>query len=160
MAGHPKDRLGSHTDSALLAQAGRVRLMPPLDRAVFYADDEGAVAAARLVSTGQGFMRLDDLLQQSVEGRELWRALTVQNRQWASKEEVWWELSWRLARAAKGVVNVFGPARFVEDRPLAEYRHRHTTAAHANTVFEKVELPELEQNPRVTEIYFNGRLLS
>ena len=61
-----------------------------------------------------------------------------------------------MARAARGVVNVFGPARLIEDRPLSEFKHKHTTGAYANTIFEKVELPELEQNPNVTAIYYNG----
>lgn len=58
---------------------------------------------------------------------------------------------------SKGHVHVFGPARLIEDRPLSEYRHKYVTGAYANTVFEKVELPELEQNPSVTGITYNGR---
>lgn len=61
-----------------------------------------------------------------------------------------------MARAAKGVVNIFGPARLVEDRALSEFKHKYFTGAYANTVFEKVELPELEQNPNVTAIFYNG----
>jgi hypothetical protein len=102
-------------------------------------------------------MRLDELLQQTPDGRALWRKLTRAGPPWSSQEEVWWQLSWRMARAAKGVVNVFGPTRLIEDRPLSQFKHKYTTGAYANTVFEKVELPELEQNPNVTTIYYNGK---
>jgi hypothetical protein len=54
-------------------------------------------------------------------------------------------------------VNVFGPARLIEDRPLEEFRHKYSTGSFANTVFEKIELPELEVNPQVTAIYYNGQ---
>lgn len=157
MAGHPKDRQRSATDVSLLLRASTVRLFPPLDRAVFYAENDGARTAAQFVSQGNGFTRLDELLQQSAEGRAIWQALTKAGNPWSSTQEVWWELSWRLARAARGVVNVFGPARLIEDRPLSEFKHKYTTGAYANTIFEKVELPELEQNPNVTAIYYNGK---
>lgn len=160
MAGHPKDRKRLTTDAALMESASSIALRPPIDRAVFYADDEGARQAEEFVNQGGGFMRLNELLQQTHLGRDLWSKLCDRGRPWSSKEEVWWELSWRLARAAKGVVNVFGPARLVEDRSLEEFKHKYTTGAYGNTVFEKVELPELEQNPRVTTIYYNGRLFS
>lgn len=62
-----------------------------------------------------------------------------------------------MARNAKGVVNVFGPQRLIEDRPLSEFKHKYATGSYANTVFEKVELPELEANPNVTKVIYNGQ---
>ena len=82
MAGHPKDRKRFVTNADLLRRASTVRLFPPLDRAVFYAEDDGARAAAQFVSQGKGFARLDELLQQSVEGRALWQALTKAGHPW------------------------------------------------------------------------------
>jgi hypothetical protein len=124
---------------------------------VFYAEDEGALLAASFVGSNLGYQRLDELLQINADGKALWQALTAKGRPWSDLEEVWWELSWRLARAAKGTVNVFGPRRLVADRPLSEFRHKYVTGAYANSVFEKVELPELEQNPNVTAILYNGQ---
>jgi len=157
MAGHPKDRKRFTTDRTLLEAASTVVLRPIPDRTVFYAEDEGASLAAKFVAANPGHQRLDELLQLSLEGKALWQALVGGGRPWSDVEEVWWELSWRLARSAKGHVNVFGPARLIEDRPLSEYRHKYVTGAYAHTVFEKVELPELEQNPAVTGISYNGR---
>ena len=157
MAGHPKDRKRFTTDRALLERASRVPLMPSPDRAVFYAEDEGALLAASFVASNPGYQRLDELLQSSPHGKALWQALTATGRPWSDVEEVWWELSWRLARVAKGAVNVFGPRRLAEGRPLSEFRHKYVTGAYAYSVLEKVELPELEQNPGVTSILYNGR---
>jgi hypothetical protein len=141
----------------LLELASWVPLAPPPDRAVFYAEDDGAQRAAAFVARDRRYMRLDDLLPQSESGAALWAALRAQGRPWADVEEVWWQLSWRLARAAKGVVNVFGPERLVRDGDVEEHRHRHATNKYVNTVFEKVELPELDANPDVTQILYNGR---
>lgn len=157
MAGHPKDRKRFTSDRALLQRASTVILRPTPDMAVFYAEDEGALLAAKFVAANPGHQRLDELLQLSTGGKALWQSLVGGSRPWSDVEEVWWELSWRFARAAKGHVNVFGPARLIEDRPLSEYRHKYVTGAYAHTVFEKVELPELEQNPAVTGISYNGR---
>jgi len=156
MAGHPKDRARFDTNSDLLNAASRVTLRPAPDRAVFYADDEGAAQAARFVAANPGFQRLDELLAITLEGRALWPAIDPKRNPWPQIEEVWWELSWRLARAAGGTVQVFGPRRLTEDRPLSEFRHKYATGAFGNTTFEKVELPELEQNPNVTSIFYNG----
>lgn len=157
MAGNPRNRKRFSTDRRLLDLASNVPLRPAPDRAVFYAEDEGASLAAKFIAANPAYTRLDELLQASSDGRRLWSALTAKGRPWSDVEEVWWELSWRLARAAKGHVHVFGPARLVEDRSLSEFRHKYTTGAYANSVFEKVELPELEQNPAVTRITYNGQ---
>lgn len=157
MASNPKYRRRLTTDPTLLNAASSVPLFPPTDRVVLYAEDEGTRRAAAFVAKNPNYVRLDELLQQSKDGRTLWQALTASGRAWSDIEEVWWELSWRLARAAKGAVNVFGPARLVENRPLEEFRHKYSTGSFANTVFEKVELPELEANPQVTAIFYNGR---
>ena len=124
---------------------------------VFYAEDEGARLAAQFVKGNPDHTRLNELLQTTPQGRKLWASLNARARPWSDLEEVWWELSWRLARNAKGVVNVFGPRRLIADSPLAEYKHKYTTGSYANTVFEKVELPELEANPAVTRILYNGQ---
>lgn len=157
MAGHPKNRMRFNTNAGLLQQASTVRLFPPLDCCVFYAEDDGAKLASAFIIFNPRHTRLDDLLQQTQEGQALWLALTANGNPWSTLEEVWWELSWRLARAAKGTVNVFGPARLIRDRPLSEFRHKYSTGSYANSVFEKVELPELEANPHVTSIFYNGK---
>jgi len=71
MASHPKDRKRFTTEPALLKLATTVRLIPQVDRAVFYAEDDGARAAADFVSPGRGFTRLDELLQKTPEGQSL-----------------------------------------------------------------------------------------
>ncbi len=156
MAGHPKDRMRFTTDVHLLNEASAVPLVPPVDRTVFYAEDEGAKLALAFVTANPGFMRLDDLIPRTPRGSILWSILVAKGKPWSNTEEIWWELSWRLARAAKGVVNVFGPRRLIEDRPLSEFAHKYVCGAYANTVFEKVELPELEANLNVTAIFYNG----
>ena len=152
------------TDADLLRLAQTIPLKPARDRAVFYAEDFGARLAAAFVAANPGFERLDELIPHTFFGAILWARLVWANRPWSEKEEVWWELSRRLAQAASGTVNVFGPARLVEDRPLSEFKHAYTVIvagrprpAYASTVFEKVELPELEQNEAVTAIYYNGQ---
>ncbi len=157
MAGNPITRKRFTTNPSLLKLASVVPLNPEKDRAVFYADDFGARLAERFVQSNPGFTRLNELLDQTPVGRGLWSELTKGGSPWNHIEEVWWELSWRLARAAQGTVNVFGPTRFVRNEPPSAFRHRYSTGSYANTVFEKVELPELESNPRVTQILFNGQ---
>jgi hypothetical protein len=157
MAGHPIHRKQFETDPALLKLAIEVPLYPKKDRAVFYADEFGARLAALFIKRNSEFTRLDELLKQTQQGRDLWSKLTSGGTPWSKKEEVWWELSWRLARVAEGTVRVFGPTRFVRNEPISSFRHKYSTGSFANTVFEKVELPELEANPRVTEILFNGK---
>jgi hypothetical protein len=151
------------TDRQLLWLAKHVRLSPVAHMTVFYAEDEGVRRATEFVRANAGYTRLDELLAQTLEGRMLWSALSQTARPWSDKEEVWWELSHRLANAAVGVVHVFGPLRLVEDRPIEAFKHKHKVvsrgrerAAYANTVFEKVEWPELEQNDNVTTVYYNG----
>jgi len=157
MAGSPQSRKRFTTDKNLLKLATSVPLRAPRDRVVLYAEDVGTVAAAAFVKANAGYARLDELLQATPAGRQLWDALVPLRRSWSDVEEIWWELSWRLARSASGIVNVFGPARLVSDRPLSEFRHKYSTGCYANTVFEKVELPELEANPNVTRILYNGK---
>jgi hypothetical protein len=160
MAGSPQYRVHFSTDPQLLKAASAVSLRPAKDKAVFYADDEGAKLANEFIVKNPGYTRLDELLKKTSDGRKLWEALTKHQRPWSEKEEVWWELSWRLAREAQGVVNVFGPKRLVEDRPLSDFKHKYSTGSYANTVFEKVELPELEANPNVSNILYNGQPFS
>jgi hypothetical protein len=155
MAGEPKDRIRSTIDMRLFNAASAIPLHPPPDRAMFYAEGQGANLAASFVGRHPDYVRLDDLLNLTPQGRSLWDELKVFRGEWSKIEKVWWQLSWKLARSAIGVVNIFGPPRFVEDRPLSEFKHKYSTGHYANTVLEIVELPELEANPRVTEIYFN-----
>ncbi len=151
------------TDAELIATANVVTLTPERDRAVFYCEDEGKRLAADFVARHAGHTRLDELLQQTQQGRRLWASL-VAPRPWSDNEEVWWVLSRRLAAAAAGVVHAFGPARLTHDVPVQAHRHAYPVRAadgtlrntYANTVFEKVEWPELEQNPAVTVVYYNG----
>jgi hypothetical protein len=144
-------------ERSLLELASLVPLAPPRDRAVFYAEDDGKRLAEAFVARDRSYMRLDDLLQETRSGAELWAALNVRGRPWSDVEEVWWQLSWRLARAAKGVVHVFGPERLVQDADVEAHRHRHAKRKFANTVFEKVELVELQDNADVTRIVYNGQ---
>jgi hypothetical protein len=160
MAGSPSTRVRFTTDKSLLASASSVALKPPFGKTVFFAEDEGAAMSAAFVEKNPGYVRLPEILKMTSEGRTLWTALVAHGRPWSDEEEVWWELSWRLARAARGIVNVFGPARLVQDRPLSEFKHKYVTGSYANTVFEKVELPELEANPNVDAIFYNGRPFS
>ena len=147
------------TDEKLLKLARSVPIAPVRDKAVFYCEDEGTERASAFIAANPSYTRLDELLLQSYDGMRLFNALTRTKRRWSDKEEVWWALSHRLANAASGVVHVFGPARLVEDRPLSEFLHKHTARpTYANTVFEKVEWPELEQNPKVTCVYYNGSI--
>jgi hypothetical protein len=160
MAGHPIDRKRFQTDPVLLKLASQVPLYPKKDRAVFYADDFGARLASSFVKKHPEFTRLDELLGMTPEGRDLWAKIIrpkLIGKEWSNIEEVWWELSWRLARAAEGIVNVFGPTRLTRNEPISSARHKYSTGSYANTVFEKVELPEMEANPRVTQILYNGQ---
>lgn len=161
MAGHPQHRRRFNTDLSLLKTAASVPLVAPIDRTVLYGEDIGARRAAAFVQSHPSYMRLDDLLQQTQAGKALLAALLSRQRtdRWNEVEEVWWELSWRLARGAKGVVHIFGPDRFMRDQPLSSFKHKYTTGAYANSVLEKVELPELEANLAVTDVYFNGKRL-
>jgi len=161
MAGQPQHRRRFTTDLALLKAAETVALVPAVDRTVLYGEDVGARRAAAFVKSNPGHMRLDELLLQTQPGKGLLAALLERQRQgrWTEVEEVWWELSWRLARAAQGAVHIFGPDRFMRDQPLSSFKHKYSTGTYANSVLEKVELPELEANPAVTEIYFNGKRL-
>lgn len=160
MAGHPIDRKRFQTDPSLLKLACKVPLQPRKDHAVFYAEDFGARLASSFVKQNPAFTRLDELLAMTVEGRDLWSMLTrakLFGKEWNNIEEVWWELSWRLARAAEGTVHIFGPTRLTRNEPISSARHKYATGSFAHTVFEKVELPELEANPRVTRILYNGQ---
>jgi hypothetical protein len=142
------------TDKALLMRAQQVPLAPLRDRAIFYHGDEGRRQAEHFVRQHVGHTRLDELLKQSVSGVELLRVLGAPP--WAEKEEVWWELSRKLARAASGDVHCFGPERLSRTQPVATHQSGFTPRAYAHTVFEKVELPELDNNPRVETIFYNG----
>lgn len=157
MAASPQNRVRFTTDVALLTLASSVPLIAPPDKSVLYAEDDGARLAQSFVAANPRHVRLDDLLQSTKPGSRLWAALNSKGRPWSDVEEVWWELSWRMARGARGQVHVFGPARLIKDRPLSEFRHKYSTGSYANTVFEKVELPELEANPAVTNILYNGQ---
>ena len=153
MAGQPIHRkILSCSDPELFAIATEVPLFPKKDRTVFYAEDEGDRLAKKWIGANNDYTRLDDLLAQTPQGRNLLSRLKKPGWAWPQIEKVLWQLSWRLARAAAGTVRVFGPARFIQDRPLEEFRHKYSTGSFANTVFEIVELQELVENPRVTSI--------
>jgi hypothetical protein len=145
------------TDNSLLVKAQRILLNPLRDRAVFYHGDEGSRRADLFVRQHAGYTRIDDLLGRSPAGTELLGLLGA--KPWSENEEVWWELSRKLARAASGDVHCFGPDRLSRSQPVSTHKSRFSARAYANTVFEKVELPELELNPRVEAIYYNGALL-
>lgn len=124
------------------------------DCAVFYHGDEGFRRASLFVRQHAGHTRIDDLLGRTPVGQELQRVLG--DEPWAKKEEVWWELSRRLARAASGDVQCFGTERLSRNQRISSHRSVFAPRAYSHTVFEKVELPELENNHRVETIYYNG----
>jgi hypothetical protein len=78
---------------------------------------------------------------------------------WLRQEPIWWMLSAELARNAEGEVWVFGSGRVLlgateqVPRPSADGRSNY----YSDSVFEKVELPELDNNPRVTRIWLMGK---
>jgi hypothetical protein len=41
-------------------------------------------------------------------------------------------------------------------QPVSTHRSRFVPRAYSHTVFEKIELPELDANPTVETIYYNG----
>lgn len=157
MDGFPASPPEALAARSLLKLASEVPLLPPRDRAVFYTRESGARLAASFVARNPGFARLRETLLDSAEGRELWGALNRPALEPTATEAVWCELSRRLARAAQGTVNVFGPPGLEDDDDLAA--HGHFVPAPAGTVFASVERPELETNPHVTRILFNGRPL-
>lgn len=146
------------TDKKLLALAKRIAFRPARSGAVFYHDVEGAHRAALFVRRNAGATRIEDLLLRSDEGVKLLERLG--DMPWDEKEEVWWELSRRLARAAHGDAHCFGSERLSRKQPVPTHRSKHQPKAYANTVFEKVELPELENSWRIDTIYYNGKPLT
>jgi len=149
------------TRRELLIIAYAVPLVPPPSHTVFYHGEEGKSRSADFIArNGLPYARLDELLKRSLDGRYLYRELIDTRRRWVEIEEVWWELSRRLARAASGDVWCFGPERDLQSGNADQFRSRFVQTAYANTVFDKVQLPELELNPRVTRIYYNERVLN
>jgi hypothetical protein len=75
---------------------------------------------------------------------------------WYYQEPVWWMLSAELAHNAEGEVWVFGSGRVLLG---AEQKPRETGFVnyYSDSTFEKVELPELENNPHVTRIWLMGK---
>ena len=161
------DRRSPRTLKNLLVMAEMVALGPKPGKSVFY-HGEGKRAAAKLVATDPSYTRIDDLLAKTQRGRDLRQGLAWVG--WLSQEEVWWALSRRLARESSGDVRAFGDGAFVAKglppvnptlpkTRVPEWRSRHAGSKHrfADTVFEKVELPELSNNQAVDTIYYNGR---
>jgi hypothetical protein len=142
------------TDTSLLIRAQHVAFAPVRNRVVLYHGDEGCRRAALFVRQHAGCTRIDELLERDPAGKGILRLLGT--KPWAEKEEVWWELSRKLARAASGDVHCFGPERLTRNQPVSTHRSRFVPRAYENTVFEKVELPELDTNPLVETIYYNG----
>ena len=72
MAGHPIYRMKANgTDPELLALAIAVPLFPQKNRAVFYAEDEGARLAKQFVQANIGYTRLDEMLEITPQGKKL-----------------------------------------------------------------------------------------
>jgi hypothetical protein len=145
------------TDRALLLKAQRVIFVPSRDRVVLYNGDEGQRRAALFVRRHAGYTRVDDLLDRTPEGKEILSLLGA--KPWGQKEEIWWELSRKLARAASGDVYCFGPERLTRNQPVSTHRSRFEPRKFADTIFEKVELPELDNNQSVETIYYNGKAI-
>lgn len=146
-------------DQDLLRLSRSIDLRPPHNHAVFWCETAGQKLAEAFVAKNHHFRRLDDILQDSPNGLRLYRHLTSPYRSWSDVEEIWWDLSFRMATAASGIVNAFVPPRFTEDRPVSDFKHRFS-GNYADTQFEKIELLELESNPNVTQIFLNGMLIS
>lgn len=143
------------THRELLSRAQGIVFAPLRDRVVLYNGLEGERRAQAFVRQHPGYTRIDELLQGSPNGRGLLALLAA--RSWKEKEEVWWELSRKLARAASGDVHCFGPERLTRAQPVSTHRSRFDAQKYADTVFEKIELPELDNNPSVETIYYNGK---
>jgi hypothetical protein len=145
------------TDNRLLSIANHVFLQPEHDRAVFYAEDIGARRAEDFVRNNPGYTRIDDLLNRSAEGRALFREIgAARGMMWNQREEIWLALSMRMAAAASGTVNCFGPDRLGIDEGVEAARHSYNVRAFAHTQFEKAELPILENSIKVEAILYNG----
>ncbi len=145
------------TDKQLLNQAQRIAFAPIRDRVVLYNGDEGQRRAELFVRQHPGYTRIDELLQRTAEGKEILALLGA--RPWDEKKEIWWELSRKLARAASGDIHCFGPERLTRNQPVSTHRSRFEPRKYADTLFEKVELPELDNNHLVDTIYYNGKPL-
>jgi len=145
------------TDKELLLKARRVVFAPFRDRVVLYNGDEGQRRATLFVRQHAGYTRIDELLERTAEGKQILTLLAA--RPWEEKKEIWWELSRKLARAASGNVHCFGPERLTRPQPIATHRSRFEPKKYADTIFEKVELPELDSNQLVDAIYYNGKAL-
>jgi hypothetical protein len=145
------------TDRQLLNQAQRIVFAPFRDRVVLYNGAEGQRRAELFVRQHPGYTRIDELLQRTAEGKEILSLLGA--KPWDEKEEIWWDLSRKLARAASGDIHCFGPERLTRNQPVSTHQSRFRPRKYADTIFEKVELPELDNNQSVETIYYNGKPL-
>lgn len=159
LKGHQMPNGRFTTDKGLIGLAKIVKLEPPEDKAVFYADKVGASRARDFIRKNPSHVRIDELLSSTPEGRNLLAHIGAETaRKWSDREEIWLLLSIRLAEAASGVVNCFGPDRLTRNEPAENSEHLYTKGAYANTQFEKAEWPALENNPKVTCIKMNGKI--
>lgn len=145
------------TDKQLLTRAQHITFVPLRNRVVLYNGAEGQRRAELFVQQHPGYTRIDELLQRTAEGKEILTLLGAKS--WDEKKEIWWELSRKLARAACGDIHCFGPERLTRNQPVSTHRSRFERRKYADTVFEKVELPELDNNQLVDTIYYNGKPL-
>ena len=150
-------RQNLNTNRELMLLARSIHLMPAPNKAVFYHDDVGEKRSILYTRQHPGSTRIDELLARSPKGNELLSKL--KNISWSEKEEVWWELSRKLARSASGDVHCFGPERLSRNQPIKTHESRYVRGSYCHTVFEKIELPELENNIRVDSIYYNGKII-
>lgn len=154
------------TDTLLLRQAARLDLEAPRNATVLWSGSPNRRLAKRFCEAhpGGGYLTLEMVLEQ--------RAPTFFCElcafTWPQVEEIWYLLSARFAEAAEGAVRVFvcGIATPEGDRtgPVDPrwYRSSHkprsnARAAYCNSVFEKVEGPALDNNPRADPVFLMGR---
>lgn len=155
-----------NTDSQLLTNANYVQINPPKNKAVFYHGSSGGRKAAIFVRDNPGYKRLDELLMETRSGHRLFNELLeLSKTKWESAQEIWWELSARMAESATGDVWVFGGGVYAKghDRMHANktgktphnFESRHGGGKYLDTVFDKVELPILSTNNNIDTIYYN-----
>jgi len=147
-----------NTNREIFFLARLIVLRPAFNKAVFYHGEDGKRKAESYVRQNVGSTTITDLLRRSPKGKELLSKLES-IVDWQSIKEIWWELSRKMAQAASGDVHCFGSERLNIDGPVNAHRSTFEKNAYCHTVFEKVELPVLENNRRVESIFYNNKPL-
>ena len=148
------------TDKNLLRMSNNVVFSPLRNGSIFYFG-HGAKAAENLSVSTYAHTRIDDLINSTGLGRLLFVELDRRKEQgkhtWPHVEEVWWNLSRRFAEASSGDVFCFGNSRdLTESGGASLFKSKFNYTRYVDEIFWKVELPTLENNNRVNQIFLNG----